>query len=200
MYQKCECQDEAGNDLLLQLIFPSLFRKMKQDLKYLAKFARHHFRARSKYDIHSPYCYKLYSEVLKDKKDYPEYGVIKEKIRLAGAEIPLKFALLLFRITKYFRPANVLILSRPDDLITTCITLGSTKCRIVYSENISQIIQHIHNDSVLIMSNIYKSGETLNRWKQIQSKDQVTLSVDLFYLGLAFCRKELSREEFILRF
>jgi predicted O-methyltransferase YrrM len=47
-------------------------------IKFVLKYTQHYFHARSKFDLHSPFIYKIYSQILKDKTVYPEYRVMKK--------------------------------------------------------------------------------------------------------------------------
>jgi len=61
-------------------------------------------------------------------------------------------------------------------------------------------LPYLHNDSVFIFDDIYWSAEMTQAWEYIKKHPQVTLSVDLFWIGLVFFRKEQVKEDFILRF
>jgi hypothetical protein len=37
-------------------------------------------------------------------------------------------------------------------------------------------------------------------WEQIKNNDRVTVSIDLFHMGIILFRQELSRQHFILRY
>jgi predicted O-methyltransferase YrrM len=64
----------------------------------------------------------------------------------------------------------------------------------------SLIMQHIHNDSVLILCNIHGSKKLQEVWNKIKNHSSVTLTIDLFNMGLVFCKEELTKEDFILRY
>ncbi|MEO5674981.1 MAG: class I SAM-dependent methyltransferase [Chitinophagales bacterium] len=59
---------------------------------------------------------------------------------------------------------------------------------------------YIHENTILVIGDIHWSPGMKAIWKEIAAHAQVTASIDLFYLGIIFFRKELSRETFILRF
>jgi len=65
-------------------------------------------------------------------------------------------------------------------------------------DNFFLILQHIHNDSVLIFNNVHRSREMVEAWDEIMNHPSVTVTVDLFHIRLAFCKEELSKEDFIL--
>ena len=54
--------------------------------------------------------------------------------------------------------------------------------------------------SVFIFDDIYWSKEMTEAWKQIKAHPDVTVTVDLFWVGLVFFRKEQAKEDFVLRF
>ena len=64
----------------------------------------------------------------------------------------------------------------------------------------NQCLQHIHNDSVLIFCNLHGSKEMHEVWNEIKNHPSVTLTIDLFNLGLVFYKEELTKEDFILRY
>jgi len=62
-----------------------------------------------------------------------------------------------------------------------------------------QLLPHVHNDSVLIFDDIYWSTGMAKAWKEIKQHPDVTVTVDLFFVGFVFFRKEQAKEHFRLR-
>ena len=54
--------------------------------------------------------------------------------------------------------------------------------------------------TVFIFDDIYWSEEMTQAWEYIKAQPDVTVTIDLFWLGLVFFRKEQRKENFILRF
>ncbi len=54
--------------------------------------------------------------------------------------------------------------------------------------------------SVFIFDDIYWSKEMTAAWEEIKAHPEVTVTVDLFWVGLVFFRREQVKEDFILRF
>ncbi len=55
--------------------------------------------------------------------------------------------------------------------------------------------------SVFIFDDIYWSGEMEEAWKQIQEHDSVTLTIDLFFIGLVFFNSDFKvKQHFTIRF
>ena len=57
----------------------------------------------------------------------------------------------------------------------------------------------IHNNSMLLIKGIYNSKENIKNWKRIKKMEQVRVTVDLFYCGIIFFRKEQAKEHFRIR-
>jgi len=62
----------------------------------------------------------------------------------------------------------------------------------------NQCLQHIHNDSVLILDDIHWSDEMEEAWNEIRAHPSVTVTIDIFRMGLVFFDTGLSKEDFIL--
>ncbi len=267
------------------------FLKMSKQTDTALRFLRHRIRAKSKFDLHSPFVYRIYSEILNDKTGYAEFKPI-EKLRSrllkdqgyiqmvdlgAGAGdipwchriVPVKkvikkscvqpaYGRFLFRMARHFRPAvmvelgtslgmstSYLALGNPQGQITTiegCQEIASSarrnfehlglsnvhqvtgsfedvlpgllqtlgKVDLVFIDGnhrkypslqyFNQCLQHIHDDSVLILDDIHWSGAMEEAWKEIQDHPSVTVTIDLFRMGLVFFKEGLSKEDFILHF
>ena len=61
-------------------------------------------------------------------------------------------------------------------------------------------LRAIHNDTVFVFDDIHLSDEMEQAWAYIKAHPAVTVTVDLFWVGLVFFRKEQPRQDFILRF
>jgi predicted O-methyltransferase YrrM len=264
---------------------------MSKQSETALRFLRHRIRAKSKFDLHSPFVYHLYSGILNDKTVYPEFRTI-EKLRTrllrdpgyikmsdlgTGAGdipwchriVPVKkvikkscvkpaFGQLLFRMARHFRPAVMVELGTSLGMSTAYLAMGNPQGQITTLEgcpetaaaakknfdhlglrNVRQLtgsfedvlpgllnelgkvdlvfidgnhrkkpslqyfyqcLQHIHDDSVLILDDIHWSGEMQEAWKEIVGHPSVTLTIDLFRMGMVFFKKGLSKEDFILHF
>jgi len=64
----------------------------------------------------------------------------------------------------------------------------------------NQLLEHTTNDSVFVFDDIHWSDEMDEAWETIKSHPKVSVTVDLFFLGLVFFRKEQAKENFTIRF
>nr|MBC7612047.1 class I SAM-dependent methyltransferase [Pseudopedobacter sp.] len=58
----------------------------------------------------------------------------------------------------------------------------------------------IHEKSVMIFDDIYWSEGMKEAWGQIKKHPQVTVTIDLFWIGLVFFKKDQMKEDFRIRF
>lgn len=61
-------------------------------------------------------------------------------------------------------------------------------------------LPYVQNESVFVFDDINWSDGMKQAWKKIKSHEQVTVTIDMFFMGLVFFRKELSKENFVVRF
>ncbi len=57
-----------------------------------------------------------------------------------------------------------------------------------------------HDNTVFVFDDIHWSEGMEQAWGKIQKHPDVTVTIDLFQFGLVFFRKELSKEDFLIRF
>jgi len=64
----------------------------------------------------------------------------------------------------------------------------------------NEALLYTDEDSVFIFDDIYWSKEMTAAWEEIKAHPKVSVTVDLFWVGLVFFRKEQAKENFLLRF
>ncbi len=62
-----------------------------------------------------------------------------------------------------------------------------------------QCLSKAHSESVFVFDDIYWSAEMQQAWQQIKSHPSVTLTIDLFYIGVVFFREKQPVQHFKLR-
>ncbi|RZK22361.1 MAG: class I SAM-dependent methyltransferase [Hymenobacter sp.] len=63
-----------------------------------------------------------------------------------------------------------------------------------------QCLDKAHEDSVFVVDDIHWSAEMAQAWETIKAHPAVTVTVDLFYVGLVFFRKTQPKQNFWLRY
>ena len=66
-------------------------------------------------------------------------------------------------------------------------------------ENFNSLLKYSHNESVFIFNNIYRSKEMTEAWNIIKKQKEITVSIDTFYWGFLFFRKEQPKQHFTIR-
>jgi len=70
------------------------------------------------------------------------------------------------------------------------------KATIQYFES---LLKTTHNDTVFIFDDIYWSEDMTQAWETIKQHPKVTVTIDTFFWGFVFFRKEQSKQHFIIR-
>jgi predicted O-methyltransferase YrrM len=64
-----------------------------------------------------------------------------------------------------------------------------------------QLLSKINNNSILVFDDVHWSKEMEEAWEYIKQHSSVTLSIDLFFIGIIFFRNEqLEKQHFAIRF
>ena len=63
-----------------------------------------------------------------------------------------------------------------------------------------QCLAKAHDESCFIFDDIYWSEEMKQAWKTIQNHESVSISIDLFWVGIVFFRKKQPKQHFVLKF
>ncbi|MFY0643295.1 MAG: class I SAM-dependent methyltransferase [Bacteroidia bacterium] len=62
------------------------------------------------------------------------------------------------------------------------------------------LIKSCHERTVLVFDDIHWSKDMEDAWELIKAEEAVTTTLDLFFIGIVFLRKELSKEHFTIRY
>ncbi len=175
-------------------------------------------RAKNAHGIHSPFVFTFYNAVKKKAKS------IKNPNRKLNA-FKKKENRLFLAILQYLNTVSALVIS-PDDSENFRTVFGketkvifvksveelqdkTQKFDFIYISNIQEITatkrlnllnSSIHNDTAVIIPHIHASKEAIQNWKMLCDEKAVKLSLDLFFIGILFFRRESTKQHFVLRF
>lgn len=106
----------------------------------------------------------------------------------------------------HFKNIRIRIGDFKDTLKTT---LKNTKYDLIYFDGnhqkqptidyFEQCLQATHNNSVFIFDDIHWSKEMEQAWNYIKNHEKVTVSIDTYFWGFVFFRKEQKKEHFTIR-
>jgi len=63
----------------------------------------------------------------------------------------------------------------------------------------NECVKKTNNDTLFIFDDIHWSAEMEEAWGEIKNHPKVTVTIDLFWIGLVFFKKEQAKENYILR-
>ena len=64
----------------------------------------------------------------------------------------------------------------------------------------SQCLERSHDNSIFIFDDIHWSDEMEQVWDKIKQSKNVRVTIDLFRMGIVFFRKELSKQDFVIKY
>ncbi|MEI6816007.1 MAG: class I SAM-dependent methyltransferase [Bacteroidota bacterium] len=109
-----------------------------------------------------------------------------------------------------FRQANIeIITGNFDDTLADAIKKLKRLDYVYFDGNhrleptmryFNQCLEHTHEDTFFIFDDIHWSKEMEQAWYEIKKDARVTITIDLFKIGIVFFRKGQVKQDFILRF
>jgi predicted O-methyltransferase YrrM len=80
-----------------------------------------------------------------------------------------------------------------------CVIFDRNHTKIATLNYFEECLKTIHNNSFFIFDDIYRTSEMQEAWSVIKKHSKVTVTVDVFYFGIVFFRKEQAKEHFKIR-
>ncbi len=178
--------------------------------------------------IHSPFVFKFIQEILNGKSpltaienNTPAVKQILDQIEAAvSAPLTPKNKIVIARLLQWLNPIITLVTGDKkqfdaDSAINTNAKIGSTQsvesidfafigegqdgARILQSVN--RVMDKMHSNSWMILHGIHADSNMETVWNTLKEHSNIRLSIDLFTIGILFCRKEQKEQEhFIIRY
>ncbi|KZS38290.1 hypothetical protein AWE51_17165 [Aquimarina aggregata] len=182
-----------------------MLTRIKRYFKFLLKSTNQH-------GVHSPFVYNLVTKCFYDKKSN-----ISNNITISAYkkhDLSLKNLKLINRVILYLECQHIVILDDSPYPIDQIIQIGdlasvtknteSDHYDLAYTNDYSMktldiLFSNSHNDSLVLINNIYKSKDNLSTWEKIKDHPKVTVTIDTFDLGFVFFRTEQAKEHFTIR-
>jgi predicted O-methyltransferase YrrM len=80
-----------------------------------------------------------------------------------------------------------------------CVFFGRNQTKQASLNYFEECLKTIHNDSFFVFDAIYCTIEMQEAWLIIKKHPKVRVTIDLFYFGIIFFRKEQAKEHFKIR-
>ena len=163
-----------------------MFFRFFSHIKFLLKSTNQH-------GVHSPFVYSFVTKGLYQKNT--KSNILEEYQELKN--LSKKEQKILSKIVNYFKIDKIHF-----DLNNKSITLNENH-KLLYLSNLNELKPNYFNKKnenyFIIIENIYRDKNSIKNWKKLIQHKEATVTIDLFYYGLIFFRKEQEKEHFIIR-
>lgn len=147
----------------------------------------HFLSANSRHGTHSPFVYRLVDEVVYAKRKASESG---DKVKRLTA-----------RLIDWLQPSTVYTLGSEQHLPSPLdfVMIDCSDYEKVGAQ-IEALWPRLHSKSVLVLSDFHCHAGAKALWQSIKAKPDVTVTIDLFRVGLVFFHPGQAKEDFKIRY
>lgn len=171
--------------------------------------------------IHSPFMFRFVSKAFYARGP----RLSKKEHKVQNMQVGYPQAELMYRILNYMRPAKSFVIGEDADKVIEMLRYAGEENKIklwffspmapipggadftvvadtkkeAIMASFERILSDIHNDTVCIIPNIHDTPQTEAAWQEIINHPNVTVTVDLYHLGLVFFRREQVHQHFMVR-
>ncbi|MDB5109611.1 MAG: SAM-dependent methyltransferase [Mucilaginibacter sp.] len=185
----------------------------------------HRFKAKNRHGLHSPFVYRLVDTIIYDfyaKKVYAKVKKFNKNSKKNNFLDSPKVNRLIYRLANDLKPDNLIELGPLPEITKVYLQKAAPTAKLYTDVNGSPekldfviINEHdqeqalkyfewclpkVHENTMLVFTGIYQNKEMKQAWTQIKAHPKVTVTVDLFWIGLVFFRKGQVREDFWIKF
>lgn len=175
-------------------------------------------RHRCGYGVHSPFAFDFLTQVVYNRSQYYAYQELDllhpTLVSLLGLR-PRKLARLLFRLCNFQHPKNAVFIGENaveyaylKAAVPTAKWIdgidGGSSVDFVYLDacdanlpSPENILSAMYEASMLVVG---KLQENKDFWNSLQTDNRVTLTFDLYDVGIAFVRRHLFKQDYIVNF
>ena len=178
--------------------------------------------------IHSPFVFKFIKEILNSKSSLEQIEngapvvkkILQEIETASSSRLSPKFKLLIARLLQSYHPltisvtgdkkqfevdstinknAAIELIESDESIDFAYIGEGQDKANMLQSA--SSLIDKMHSNSLVILHGIHADADMETVWNALKKHSNIRLTIDLFAIGILFCRKEQKEKEyFIIRY
>jgi len=190
-------------------------------LRLAVPYLLHRFTSKNRHGLHSPFVYNLLDQVIYNRSQKKAYSNLKNITKILPADGNRKNSPrvneLLYRLVQFLDPENLGIAANVNNVTRQYLQLAVPKARLISCSDTPNppgsktcLIWDAHSaivhpetlrlNTVIILTNIHADKAAKITWQLLKANPKVTVSIDLFWIGLAFNRPEQVKEDFKLRF
>jgi len=160
----------------------------------IISFIKFYCSATNQHGVHSPFVYDYVTKCLYKKNEL---------------QLPISQKVLIKSISYFDYNAIRLLVNNEtieQNIKTNCPTVSLTNenPNVIFG-NINDFqsrdldIHQLENNTMLLIDGIHKTKNNIENWEKLKELDYVRVTIDLFYCGVVFFRKEQVKEHFKIR-
>ena len=190
------------------------------NLRVAKDYLLYRLKAKTRHGTHSPFVYRLVDKVI---YDFSEKKVYNELIKLNATAVSnprsTKLNQLIYRLATDCQSITIIALGEPLGITSQYLLKALPEAKIC-SENFTdkpdivfintnngekalsyfeQYIPKVDTGTLLIIDGIYASKGIKEAWAQIKAHPKVTVTIDLFWVGLVYFKKDQAKEDFVIK-
>lgn len=162
------------------------------------------FRKRKGYGVHSPFAFNFVTEVLYNHDAYYAYGEMDKGLRWWQRARVRSMRHLAFRLSN-FQKAETMYCRGVDKALLEACQYGSKGMRMLSLKDSTtadlvlvggadmDALRYVGEGTMVVVKDIHKCRAY---WKRIKEDRRVTVTFDLYDVGIAFARKDLNRQHY----
>lgn len=163
-------------------------------------------RKRKGYGVHSPFAFSFVTDVLYNKERYYAYAKMDRSLRWwqKGRVRSLKH--LLFRLANYQHPQTLFCMGVDGSLIEACkygsqgVAIIQPGCgdkadMVLLRGAHEEAMHHVGEGTMVVLLNLTRCRDF---WKRVKSDERITVTFDLYDVGIAFARKDLNKQDYVI--
>lgn len=164
-------------------------------------------RCRKGYGVHSPFAFDFVTNVIYNTEKYYAYEEMDSALRFWQKGRVRSSRHLLFRLSNYRYPKTMYMQCADKGMEAACLygcrnvklygkgTMPGVADMIVVDRIDEEALHCIGDGTMLVLSNLRDSQ---HYWQRIKDDERVTVTFDMYDIGVAFARNDLNKQHYII--